>query len=121
MSGTISTIATFIGKSSGHTPLATVASYCRGLAIDSLGIICVVATGNRTILRITPNGKITTILQVDSPWTPTGVAVFNGEVFILEWHDVTAENLEVRIAWIPRIRKIGRDGKVTTIAMISRN
>lgn len=118
--GTVSIIATIVGKESKDLPLETVLSYCRGLAVDSTGTIYVASTGSRSVLKITPQGKVTTILQSTSPWTPTGVAVFRGEVYLLEWHDVTRENLEVRDAWIPRIRKIGLDGKVITIATVSR-
>jgi sugar lactone lactonase YvrE len=121
MNGTVSTIATYVGKSSNDLPLETTPSYCRGLAVDSTGTIYVAATGSRSILKITPQGVVTTILQETSPWTTTGVAVFHGEVYVLEWHDVTSENLEVRSAWIPRVRKIGLDGKVTTLATVSRN
>lgn len=120
MNGTVSIIATYVGKSSNDLPLETVPSYCRGLAVDSTGTIYVAATGSRSLLKITPQGKVTTILQTTSPWTPTGVAIFHGEVYVLEWHDVTPENLEVRSAWIPRVRKIGIDGKVTTVATVSR-
>ena len=120
MDGTVSIIATFAGKDGKALPLETVSSYCRGLAVDSTGTVYVAATGSRSVLKISPQGKVITILQATSPWTPTGVAVFNGEVYILEWHDVTRENLEVRDAWIPRVRKIGLDGKVTTLATISR-
>ena len=120
MSGTVSIIATFVGKSGRDLPLETMPSYCRGLVVDSTGNIYVAATGSRSILKITPQGKVTSILQTASPWTPTAVALFQGEVYILEWHDVTPENLEVRSAWIPRVRKIGLDGKVTTIATVSR-
>ena len=118
--GTISIIASFVGKDGKDLPLETVPSYCRGLVVDSTGTIYVAATGNRSVLKITPHGKITTILQATSPWTPTGVAIFHGEVYILEWHDVTRENLEVRSAWIPRVRKIGVDGKQTILATVSR-
>lgn len=120
MDGTISIIATFVGKARNDPPLETVPSYCRGLAVDSTGTVYVAATGSRSILKITPQGKITTILQAASPSTPTGVAIFHGEVYVLEWHDVTRENLEVRSAWIPRVRKIGPDGKVITLATVSR-
>jgi DNA-binding beta-propeller fold protein YncE len=118
--GTVSIIATFVGKGGNDLPLETVPSYCRGLAVDSTGTIYVAATGSRSVLRITPQGEVTTILQEPSPWTPTGVAISKGEVYVLEWHDVTPENLEVREAWIPQVRKIGLDGKVTTLATISR-
>ncbi len=120
MSGTVSIIATFVGKSGNDLPLETVPSYCRGLAVDSTGTIYVAATGSRSVLKITPQGKVTIILQTTSPWTPTGVAVFHGEFYVLEWHDVTPENLEVRSAWIPRVRKIGLGGKVTILATVKR-
>ncbi|MFA5330407.1 MAG: SMP-30/gluconolactonase/LRE family protein [Prolixibacteraceae bacterium] len=121
MSGTVSIIATFVGKRDKDLLLETVPSYCRGLAVDSTETIYVAATGSRCVLKITPQGKVTTLLQTASPWTPTGVAVFHDEVYVLEWHDVTPENLEVRSAWIPRVRKIGVDGKTTIIATVSRN
>jgi sugar lactone lactonase YvrE len=120
MDGTVTTIATFVGKTSNDLPLETVPSYCRGLVVDSAGIIYVAATGSRSVLKIGPQGEVTTVLQETAPWTPTGVAIFNGEVYILEWHDVSREDLEVRSAWIPRVRKIGFDGKVTTLATVSR-
>lgn len=118
--GTMSIIATFVGKEGKEVPLETVPSYCRGLFVDSTGTIYVAATGSRSVIKITSQGKITTILQTTGPWTPTGVAVFHGEVYVLEWHDVTPENLEVRSAWIPRVRKIRVDGKVITLATVSR-
>ena len=95
-------------------------SYCRGLAVDSGGIVYVAATGSRRVLKITPAGGVSTILQASGPWSPTGVAVFSGEVYVLEWQDAPASLLETRRAWIPRVRKVGRDGKVTTLATVSR-
>src|SRR6266487_422983 len=120
MNGTMSIIATFVGKSGNDLPLETTPSYCRGLAVDSTGTIYVAATGSRSILKISPEGVISKTLQESNPWTATGVAIFHGEVYVLEWHDVTAENLEVRSAYIPRVRKIGFAGKITTIATVSR-
>jgi hypothetical protein len=120
MNGTMSIIATFVGKSRNDLPLETTPSYCRGLAVDSTGTIYVAATGSRCVLKISSTGAISNILQESGPWTPTGVTIFHGEVYILEWHDVTAENLEVRSAYIPRVRKIGSDGEITTIAIVSR-
>ena len=120
MNGTVSIIATFIGKAAKDLPLETVPSYCRGLAVDAQGFVYVAATGSRSVLKISPQGVVSTILQTPSPWTPTGVAVFNGEVYVLEWHDVAASDLEVRTAYIPRVRKIGSDGNVTTLATVLR-
>jgi sugar lactone lactonase YvrE len=118
--GVVTIIATFVGKAGKNLPLETTPSYCRGLAVDAKGFIYVAATGSRSVIRISPQGTVSNILQEPSPWTPTGVAVFNGEVYVLEWHDVAASDLEVRTAYIPGVRKIGSDLKVTTIATISR-
>src|SRR6185503_2075062 len=63
MKGVISTIATFVGKAGNNLPLETVPSYCRGLVVDAAGTIYVAATGSRAVLKITAQGKITTILQ----------------------------------------------------------
>lgn len=121
MNGKLSILATFVGKGGNDLPSGTVPSYCRGLAVDSIGVVYVAATGSRSVLKITPQGKVSTILQEQSPWSPTGVAVFQGEVYVLEWHDVAPSLEEVRRAWIPRVRKIGRDGKITTLATVSRS
>ena len=120
LDGKMSIVATFIGKKEKNLPLETVPSYCRGLAVDSAGIVYVAATGSRSILKVSPQGQITNIVQEPSPWTPTGIAVFDGELYVLEWHDVPMALLEIRTAYIPRVRKIGRDGKITTLATISR-
>lgn len=120
MNGTVSVIATYAVKNSKDTPSETAASYCRGLFVDSDGTIYVAATGSRCVLKITPQGKVTTLIRTAKPWAPTGVAMFRGEVYVLEWHDVAPENREVRKAWIPRVRKIAKNGEVATLATISR-
>lgn len=121
MNGQVSILATFTGKNLNDSSSQSVPSYCRGLAVDSTGIVYVAATGSRSILKITPQGVVTTILEVPAPWTPTGITVFHGELYVLEWHDVESSMEEVRSAWIPRVRKIGREGKVTTLATVSRD
>jgi sugar lactone lactonase YvrE len=67
MNGAMSIIATYAGKSSNDFPVGTVPSYCRGLVVDSAGTVYVAATGSRSILKITPQGKMTTILQATRP------------------------------------------------------
>jgi sugar lactone lactonase YvrE len=101
-------------------PSESEANYCRGLAVDPQGVVYVAATGSRRVLKITTGGDVSTILQAPSPWAPTGVAVFGGEVYVLEWQDAPPSQAEVRRAWIPRVRKVGRDGRITTLATVSR-
>jgi DNA-binding beta-propeller fold protein YncE len=125
LDGTISIFASLdilaISKDSAKKPPPeTPAAYCRGLAVDPQGVVYVAATGSRRVLKITPQGKVSTILQASSPWSPTGIAVFRGEVYVLEWSEPAASHAEVRTNWIPRVRKVGRDGTITTLATVSR-
>ena len=122
MDGTVSIFASdFAGNGfPGKPPPETAVGYCRGLAVDSLGNVYVAATGSRRVLKITDQGKVATILQAADPWSPTGVAVFRGEVYVLEWSDAAPSLVDVRKAWIPRVRKIGLDGKITILATVSR-
>jgi len=63
-----------------------------------------------------PDGKkVETVLKAERPWSPTGVAVHRGEVYVLEY---TNANGSPREGWRPRVRKLGRDGKVTTLATL---
>lgn len=122
MEGIVSIFASgFVSKSSSNKPPPeTDDGYCRGLAVDSLGNVYVAATGSRSVLKITPQGKVNTILQAPGPWAPTGVTVFHGEVYVLEWSDAAPSQTEVRKAWIPRVRKVGLDGKIIILATVSR-
>jgi DNA-binding beta-propeller fold protein YncE len=122
MDGTVSMIASrSAGKDGANNgPPGTSSAYCRGLAVDSQGVVYVAATGSRSVLKITPQGETSTILRAPSPWSPTGVALFRGEVYVLEWRDAAPSREEVRRDWIPRVRKVGRDGKITTLATVSR-
>jgi len=120
--GSVSAVATiFAGRDSlGSPPPETAAAYCRGLAVDSGGVVYVAATGTRSVIRIRPDGNISTVSRSEGRWSPTGVALFHGEVYVLEWRDAPASQTEVRKAWAPQIRRIGRDGSVTTLAAVAR-
>lgn len=113
-------LARYAVASAKNVPLEATPSYCRGLAVDAGGNVYVAATGNRRIIKISPGGKITTVMETPVPWSPTGVAVFEDEIYVLEWQDVPAEKLETRTAFVPRIRKLARNGSVTTLATVTR-
>jgi len=101
-------------------PADTPAAYCRDLVLDADAVMYVAATGSRRVLRITPHGEVGTILDSPAPWQPTGVALFDGAVYVLEWSEPAHGRQVDRAAWIPRVRKIGRDGTASTLATISR-
>ena len=90
----------------------------RGIAVDPVGIIYTAATSCHCLLKITPDGKVKTILKAERPWAPTGVAIHNGDIYVLEYTNANGPATE---GWFPRVRKIGKDGKVTTIANLSSN
>ena len=91
--------------------------YLRGLDVDAQGTVYVAATGCRSVLKITADGKVTTILQTSRPWSPTGVAVSGNDLYVLEYLHTASDN---RREWLPRVRKLTSDGRVVTIATIDR-
>ncbi len=94
--------------------------YFRGLDVDAQATVYVAATGCRSVLKITPQGNVSTILRSPGLWAPAGIAVFEGEVYVLEWRDAPTSCEAVRSDWIPRVRKVGHDGVVTILATVSR-
>ena len=91
-------------------------SFLRGLDVDSYGTVYAAASGCRCVVKISPDGKVQTVLKAERPWSPTGVALHRGDVYVLEY---TNANGGLGDGWLPRVRKLGRDGKVTTLATIS--
>ena len=86
----------------------------RGLSIDADGTIYAAATSCRRVVKITPQGKVTSILESERPWLPTGIAVASGNVYVLEFTD------DGPTRWRPRVRKLQADGRVTVLATITR-
>ncbi len=89
--------------------------YLRGLAVDERGVVYVADSGDARVLKITPDGKVASLLQLQSPWSPTAVALFGGDMYVLEFLHTARD---VRRDWLPRVRKIALDGKSTIIATI---
>lgn len=114
--GQISTVATIRALVDGPSiPATDQHPSLRGLAVDASGDIYVADSGDARVLKITPDGRVTTLLQTQSPWSPTAVALFGGDVFVLEFLHTARE---VRREWLPRVRKIGSNGKSTIIATV---
>ena len=88
----------------------------RGLAVDADGTIYAAATGCHRVVRITRDGKVDVVLKAERPWSPTGVAVQQGNIYVLEY---TNANGGLADGWTPRVRKLARDGKITTLATVS--
>jgi len=91
--------------------------YLRGLAVDPNGMMYVADSGDARVLKITPDGKIRTLVKTESPWAPTAVALFGGDVYALEFLHTAGD---VRRDWLPRIRKITAAGNSTIILTVDR-
>jgi hypothetical protein len=105
-----------------HPQTITDAPGLRGLAVDAKGNVYAAATGCRLVLKITPgktpaDARVQTILKSEPPWSPSGVALHNDTLYILE--QVNA-NSEAHEDWPPRVRKLTPDGKVTTLFEVAR-
>ena len=89
--------------------------YLRELAVNDRGEVYVADTGDARLLKITSAGNVSTLLQTKSPWSPTAVALFGSDVYVLEFlHTVR----DVRRDWLPRVRKIGANGRSTMVATL---
>jgi hypothetical protein len=114
--GRISTVARISALANGPTiPGTDQHPYLRGLAVDARSVVYVADSGDARVLKITPAGKITTLVQTESPWAPTAVALFRRDIYVLEFLHTARD---VRRDWLPRVRKIAPDGKSTIIATI---
>jgi formylglycine-generating enzyme len=91
--------------------------FLRGLDIASDGTIYVAANGCRSLLKITPQGRVTSVLRTESPWSPTGVAVSGDTIYVLEYLHTESDD---RREWTPRVRQISPDGSIAIAAMIER-
>ena len=93
--------------------------YLRGIAVASDGTVFAAATSCHRLLKITPDGQTNVALSSERPWSPTGVAIHNGNVYVLEYTDpnqLPAKGQD----WRPRVRKIASDGSVTTLVTLPR-
>jgi len=89
----------------------------RGLTVDAGGNVYVAASGCGSVLKVTPGGRITTVLQLEGPWSPTAVALFGKDLYVLEYLHTAVED---RCQWLPRVRKISPDGESAVIATVAR-
>jgi sugar lactone lactonase YvrE len=91
------------------------APFLRGLAIDADGSAYAAATGCRCVIKIAPDGHVETILKAQAPWSPAGVALGNRDVYVLEYDVINDEAHK----YVPRVRRLGHDGRVTTLTMFA--
>ncbi|HEX6126542.1 MAG TPA: SMP-30/gluconolactonase/LRE family protein [Pyrinomonadaceae bacterium] len=114
--GAVSTIATVTALTGRPaTPGSEERPYLRGLKVDGNGTVYVADAADARVFKITPDGKVTTVLQLESPWAPTDVAIFGDLVYVLEYSHTPGDD---RLEWMPRVRKMTADGKSTIILTV---
>lgn len=91
--------------------------YLRGLDVAPDGTVFVAAAGCGAVLKITAGGHVAPILRTTSPYAPTAVSVSNGVVYVLEYLHTASDS---RVEWLPRVRKIMRNGTVVTLVETTR-
>ena len=91
----------------------------RGLAIDDHGTVFAAATSCGCVVKVTPDGRVLPILAAESPWLPTGVAVHGSDLYVLEYFHANSQDRDRQ--WRPRVRKLGPDGQVKTLATLGRD
>lgn len=97
-----------------------------GLAVDALGNVYVANYWKRAVLKVTPEGKISTVLESGWPWVPAGVAVVGEELYVVEnlGNFYGPSSILSAASWIGlhtrRLRKLATDGTVTTLVRVGR-
>lgn len=86
-----------------------------GIAVDAQGNVFAADNGNRRVLKVTPGGTVSTVARAEQPWSPTGVALKDGDLYILEFGFTPPST------YTPRVRKLSSDGRVTTVASVGEN
>lgn len=83
-----------------------------GIAVDVQGNAFVADNGNRRVLKVTSNGAVSTVARAEQPWSPTGVALKDGDLYILEFGFTPPST------YTPRVRKLSTDGRIMTVATV---
>jgi formylglycine-generating enzyme len=99
-----------------HNPANASSPLLRGLGVDSRGNIYVAATSCHRVVKIASDGRMTSVLKSERPWSPTGVVVRGEEIYVLEYTNANGPRTE---GWHPRVRKRAADGTWTTLVSVA--
>ena len=86
-----------------------------GIVVDAQGNTFVADYGNRRVIKVTSGGSISTVVRAEQPWAPTGVALKDGNLYILEFGFTPPST------YTPRVRKLSADGRITMVATVGEN
>ena len=86
-----------------------------GIAVDAQGNVFVADYGNRRVLKIASDGTMSTVMRAEQPWAPTGITFKDGNLYILEFGFTPPST------YLPRVRKLSPDGRITLLATVGEN
>jgi len=84
-----------------------------GLDVNEESSVFAADFNNRRLLKISSDGKVSTLLKSEKDWSPIGVATFGDEVYVLEVRPYTSS-----IHTGNRVLNISPTGKSTVIATL---
>jgi hypothetical protein len=84
-------------------------AHLTGIAVDCDGTMYVTNTARNAVVRIEASGKATEVVTTDNGWTPTGVAIVERALYVLEYGPGV------------RVRRIDRDGDASIVALVRSN
>lgn len=84
-----------------------------GLAVTSRGEIFLADSKCRCVLKLDVDGHISKVLSSEAPWSPSGLTLYDDDLYISEWTDEHDNQHDYR----PRVRKLTSEGKVTLLGM----
>jgi hypothetical protein len=99
-----------------HNPANASSPYFRGIAVDSAGNVYLAATSCHRVVKVEPNGTVSTILKSERPWSPTGLTVHGQDIYVLEYTNANGPRTE---GWYPRVRRIAKDGALQTLVIVN--
>jgi hypothetical protein len=102
--------STFLARLLG---LGERSGYLMGIAVDPGGNAFVANYGGRRVVRVSSTGEIRSLIEQSGPWSPTGVALSGGDVYVLEAGTVPGNGDSVRV------RRLRSGETVTTLAVVN--
>jgi len=111
----------------GLPGVAGLYNHSMGMAVDSAGSVYVVDYGNRRIVRIGTDGRLSLVAESKGlanrltgsgwGWRPTGVCLREGSIYVLE--DWPLPVLLADLVGSPRLLKVRADGSTETMAAVA--
>ena len=86
-----------------------------GIIVDRQGKVYFIYSW-KGVVKISPDGNLSTVLKSERPWTPTGVALYDGNIYVLEYTNANGPFTE---GWVPRVRKVDSKGNISVLADFS--